>query len=257
MKAVVTGGTKNCIDYMAVLALNIMDKCPQIADEMVILHEGVSKDIQDKFQKIMPTRFVEYKCPVSKLKLLFNPTVRYFSPMVFSKIECFRLLKDYDTVTWIDYDMVLKSDISELLDHPNDYRFIMNHDYPFHEMLHKGYEKLRLDEKYDMNHASMVAALFSLNRNSEVDYDKWCSWYYDRLTKYSKYLYLPEQVLITLMLQEFDIKYDEIDESIYNVYPDKDNENAKILHSYGQKKFWNGGFENAQWNEYKKQWDKI
>lgn len=254
--AIVTGGTKNNIDYMAVLALNIKDVSPNLGDELVILHDGVPANIRDKINTIMPVRFIKYNCPVSKLKLITNPTVRYFSPMVFSKIECFRLLKEYDNVTWVDYDMLLKTDVSDLLIHDNNYNLIMNHDYPFKEMLHKGYEKLKLDEKYDLNHPSMVAALFSLRRDETVDYDKWCDWYYDRLLKYRKYLYLPEQVLITLMLQEFDVKYNEIDELIYNVYPTKDSESAKILHSYGQQKFWKG-IDNAKWNEYSEEWQRI
>lgn len=50
-KAIVTGGTRNFFPAMAVLALNIADKCPDIADELVIYHDGVSRSQQKKSKK--------------------------------------------------------------------------------------------------------------------------------------------------------------------------------------------------------------
>lgn len=41
-RVLVTGGTGKDIDAMAVLALNMKDKTPGLADEMAILHDGVS-----------------------------------------------------------------------------------------------------------------------------------------------------------------------------------------------------------------------
>lgn len=255
-RAVVTGGSKNIIDYIGTLAINIREISPEICDELVVLHDGISEEDIKRLNSIFPTKAIKYKCPVAKLKLLLNPVIRYFSPMVFSKIECFRLLKEYDAVTWIDYDMILKKDISELLEHPNDYRLIMNHDVPLKNMLKGNYAGEEFATKYDMNHPSMVAALFSLKKNPDTDYDALCDFYYSKLQKLSKYLYLPEQALITMMIQEFGLKYDEIDETIYNVHPDKDNENAKILHSYGPKKFWNG-ISNPQWDKYYAKWQET
>ena len=255
-KAVVTGGSKNIFDYIGTLAVNIRDVSPQICDELVILHDGLSDKDINILNSVIPTRAIQYKCPVSKIKLLLNPVVRYFSPMVFSKIECFRLLKEYDTVTWIDYDMLLKEDIGELLEHNNDYRLIMNHGVPLKNMLKGDYSREDFASKYDMNYPSMVAALFTLNRNSDTDYDALCDFYYDKLQKYSKYLYLPEQALITMMIQEFGLTYDEIDETVYNVHPKDDNTGARILHSYGEVKFWNG-IDNAIWNDYYAKWQGI
>jgi len=150
-RAIVTGGNRNVVDPMGVLAVNISKVIPEYADELIIFHDGISGDVQAKFNKVMPTRFIRYDCPVSKLKLLLNPVIRHFSPMVFCKIECFRLLEEYDEVTWIDYDMLIKTDISSLKEHENTYNLLMDSDVPFKEMLRPGYERLHLDDKYDMS----------------------------------------------------------------------------------------------------------
>ena len=57
--AIVTGGTKNHFPAMAVLALNIADKCPDIADELIIFHDGISEVEQKKVQQIFPTVFIK------------------------------------------------------------------------------------------------------------------------------------------------------------------------------------------------------
>ena len=112
-KALVTGGTHNDIDAMATLAINIQDKSPHIVDTLVIYHDGICDDLQKKIKGIMPTIFVQYKMPISKLLAWRNKTIRYFSPMVFCKYECFRLLERFDVVVWSDYDVVIKGSLNE------------------------------------------------------------------------------------------------------------------------------------------------
>lgn len=253
--AVVTGGTQNCIDYMASIGLNVKDTSPDIMTEMVILHDGVSDEIQKKLKNTIDVRFIKYKCPVSSLKLKLNPVIRYFSPMVFSKIECFRLLNEYDQVIWLDYDMFIKQDITELLQSDKDYSFLIDNNVPLKKMFREGKDYKKIG-KYDFDTGSMVAAVFVLKRNDNTDYNELCDWYYKKLKKYSSYLYLPEQCLITMMLQEFNLEYDCIDSNIYNRFPSEDSDTAKILHSYGEKKFWNG-IQHEGWKHYYDKWISI
>ena len=126
--AIVTGGTSNQFPAMAVLALNLADKCPDIADELVIFHDGISDDEQKKVNQIFPTRFINYRNPFSD-KSSFNETItNYFSFMVFCKYECWRLLEEYKTVIWCDYDITFLQNVSELKNLDGYYcSFIQDH----------------------------------------------------------------------------------------------------------------------------------
>ena len=77
----------------------------------------------------------------------------------------------------------------------------------------------------------------------------------EKTVKFCKALYLPEEAIISLLFDEYNIKYDEIDSSIYALQPQKESisEFTKGIHSCGQPKFWNG-LNNNQWNAYYKIW---
>lgn len=253
-RVLVTGGTKKDIDAMAVLAINVRDKTPRIADEMVVFHDGVSEEIQSKFQKIMPTRFIKYRCPIPKWKLWQNKIIRYFSPMVFCKYECFRLLEEYDKVIWSDYDVVIKKDISELLSGSQACSFGCDKETSLRQMLYP-----KINEKkygvYNLNGNAICTPLFLLDKKIG-DYHKYISCCYEWTERYIRDIYLPEQCIFTMIVQRFGLRYNEIDKNIYVVHPKDDKEDVKILHAYGQPKFWNG-LENPLWNEYHEQWKRM
>ena len=253
-KALVTGGTKNDIDAMAVLAINAKEKCPDLFDELVIFHDGVDSDIQKLVNTVVPTKFIRYKCPVSKIKLMLNGNIRYFSPMVFCKIECFRLLKEYDVVTWSDYDVVIKEDISDLL-YCEGNSFVVNYDTTLEKMFLNSLDRSRVCE-YNLHGESVCTPLFVLKRECISDVDVLCEWYYHTLNKLYKHLYLPEQCLFTMMGQRWNIVNNRLNPLEYSEHPSNDNDSVRIIHAYGQPKFWNGLF-NENWNTYYQQWCDI
>ena len=100
---------------LATLMLNIKHVNPQIASEYVVFHNGVSIKDRNIIRSILPTRFIKYRFPIKDVSSFDKGTITYFSPMVFAKFECFRLLDEYETVIYSDYDIVLCADIAELL----------------------------------------------------------------------------------------------------------------------------------------------
>ena len=93
--AVVTGGTSNDVPAMACLVMNIKDTNPGLADEIVIYHDGISEKDQRLINRIFPTRFILYESPFKDVMNFGDVVTKYFSPMVFCKYECFKLLDDY------------------------------------------------------------------------------------------------------------------------------------------------------------------
>ena len=114
--AIVTGGTRKDVSAMGALALNIREITPDLADELIIFHDGISEKEQQIIKHIFPTKFSRYKFPVGFWTKRRNSSLRYFSPMVFCKYECFRLLQEYDRVIWTDYDIVIVKELEELLE---------------------------------------------------------------------------------------------------------------------------------------------
>lgn len=252
--AIVTGGTKKDVDAMAVLALNLQDVSPNLADELIIFHDGISADKQKLIQKIMPTRFIRYKCPISWFQLMCNRTIRYFSPMVFCKYECFRLLEKFDRVIWTDYDVVITKGIDELKGRKAKLSVVADHSTVLRKMFYPTIEK-KIMEGYDLEGVSITTPIFVLNR-SLGHYTEYCDWCYAMTRKYIKYIYLPEQCIITMLVQNFKIKYEELDMETYYYHPRNATEKTKILHAYGQPKYWNG-LHNEQWESYYNNWKSM
>lgn len=250
-RAIVTGGTKNDADAMAVLAINLKNTNENLADELVIFHDGISEKKQNLMQQIMPIRFIRYKCPISYFKLMRNKTIRYFSPMVFCKFELFHLLKEYETVIWTDYDVLIKDSIEEIVDAENAFSVLINDTVPLRDMFYKSICIENMSE-YDMNGRSICAPLIVINRNIQ-DYMMYYEWCYERAKKYIKHLYLPEQCIFTMLVQKYGIPCTELDMEIYCMHPRDMTNNTKILHAYGQPKFWNG-LENEEWEKYHTIW---
>lgn len=251
--ALVTGGTKKDVDAMAVLALNVQEKCPHLADELVIYHDGIRKEDQEKMNEIMPTTFIRYRCPINWFRLMANRTIRYFSPMVFCKYECLHLLSKYEKVIWTDYDILIKENIDELRDLESGLTVIVNHEVPLRDMFYKTIEKADTTT-FDLDGESICMPLFILTREIG-DYEFYYEWCYEMTKKYLRHLYLPEQCILTMMTQIFEIPFQEIPKPIYCMHPREEVEKTKILHAYGQPKFWDG-LENAEWSRYFEQWKK-
>lgn len=252
--AIVTGGTKKDIDAMAVLAINIKKKSPAVADEMIIFHDGVDAYTMKVMQKIMPIKFIKYKCPISSIHLWANRTIRYFSPMIFCKYECFRLLEEYDTVIWTDYDILIKYDIQEIRNIDNSMAFTVLKEQKLRKMFYKTVVNADM-HLFDLDGESITMPLFVLKRTCG-NYRKYYEWCIYMTRKYCKYLYLPEQCIVTMLVQYFDLTYTELSLNVYCMHPREEKENTKILHSYGQPKFWNGLY-NEEWQKYYQEWIEM
>lgn len=249
--AIVTGGTKKDVAAMAVLALNLQETNKQLADELIIFHDGISDSDQKIICKIMPARFIKYKCPVSKLKLYQNPSIRYFSTMLFCKFECFKLLDEYDAVVWTDYDVLIKDSIQEILQKECGFYVVANGEMTLQSMFHSSVCKRDMDA-YDMQGECITTPLFVMRKDIGI-YMKYYEWCYKALKEYYRDLYLAEQCIFSMLVQKFHIPYSKIDLETYVVHPKDDSARAKILHAYGQPKFWNG-IENTKWEKYYTEW---
>ena len=257
--AVVTGGTSNDVPAMACLVMNIKDTNPNLADEIVILHDGISEKDQQLINGIFPTRFILYESPFKDVTDFGDVVTKYFSTMVFCKYECFKLLNDYECVIWTDYDVVIVDDISELKEKSNSgIEIMVIADRPISNAFQNDYLELNCLKKYNFDMPGICMSLFVLYDN--LDYEYLYEWTIEYAKKLAQYLFLPEQAIVNLLLQEFNIQAgtQKITYERYCMHPSDlfDKANVKILHAYGRPKFWDGIY-NETWEKNYAYWIKI
>lgn len=249
-KALVTGGSSNQSFAIGTFLVNINNVCPDIADEFVIFHDGKmpGRDMQ-LMSRILPTRFIEYRLPEAVTAVL-KDGAGHFTPMVFCKYECLNLLTDYRTVVWSDYDTIVLDDISEIFNPTSPLKMLLMENGSAKSFLHP-------IEEYDMDTWGMCGSLFVLQDNLEnyMDMYNFC---YEKLCIYCQNLYLGEQAIFDIMLQEFSLKPERLSHSTYTPHPRDHTQypHAKILHAYGGSKFWNG-LQNTLWQKYYGQWRSM
>lgn len=248
--AIVTGGTRKDVSAMGVLALNIRDIAPKLADELIIFHDGIPEKQQKIIESIFPTKFYKYQFDIGFRDLRANRSLRYFSEMVFCKYECFRLLDEYDCVIWTDYDVIIKKNLYELLDYNLGLQ-IVTADTPLKRMFLETINNIDMSA-YDLSQMSIATPLFVLTRNIG-DYGKYYKWCIDKTKQYARYMYLPEQCIITMLIQFYHIQFKELSPRKYAQHPRDDDGNAYIIHAYGRPKFWEG-LQNSVWEQYYKTW---
>jgi lipopolysaccharide biosynthesis glycosyltransferase len=255
-KALVIGGTHNDAVPMAVFVINIKKTNPHLVDEIVIFHDGIPQKTQNLMNSIFPCRFEYYQFPGYKPSDFNNYVNKYFTPMVFCRYECLRLLNEYSVVMWSDYDVVILKDISELME-------------PCVSGIKLLWQEHCTDSIYDTFLSSIKDAglskynlqLISWSSANIVLYDflddymamyQWCL---DITRQLGRHLYLTELSIFNLLLQEFGLDPFVIPDNVFCVNPSRDRitDKAKILHAYGQPKFWNG-VKNDIWEKNYQDW---
>lgn len=248
----VTGGTSKDVHAIGVLALNIKKVIPDFADELIVFHDGICKKDQKIINQIFPTKFCEFRFPVSFLDKRKNANIRYFSPMVFCKYECFRLLEQYERVVWTDYDIVILKDISELLKSDAGLQIVEERE-PLKTRFKD--DGKCVQKEYNLEKHGVSTPLFVLTRNIG-DYKKYYTWCIENTKKYMAYINLPEQCIISMLIQKFEIEYETILDEKYALHPRLYDGKASIVHAYGRPKFWEG-LENEEWDKYYQQWISL
>lgn len=249
--AIVFGLTGDHIFAVACVMLDIKRLCFGLVDEVVIIHDGVSEKDKQLLALILPTRFIMYDFPITSRRVLYARSVQQFTKMVFTKFECLKLLDDYENVMWMDYDIVIQSNISELFSSSNTGIKMMPSGRPVRGQL------LEVISEYDMQPSGVSAGLFVFQDNLK-NYNEMYEFCYKQLEKYAEKLYMPEQAIFDFMIQKFKLTPDQINSRIYSPHPSDlvSAEQAKIIHAYGQPKFWNG-LHNPQWVSNYETWKQM
>ena len=250
--AVVFTISSDLVFAVANLMFDIKRLSQDIADEVVVLHDGglKKKDLL-LLNSILPTREIKYNIPVDDLSIFNQGTLKYFTIMAYAKFECIRLLEEYKNIIYLDPDMVIVGNLSILLSKCESGVKFMPGNLKVSAQLHSDINE------YNMEEEGICGCIFVF-QDHLLNYKDMYDFCISSLNKYANKLYLAEQAIFDIMIQEHKISYCELDRNIYSPHPTEKQflSNAKIIHAYGQPKFWNG-LENEQWNQNYKKWIEM
>lgn len=252
-RAIVFASTSNNLFAIATVMLNLKSINPNIAEEFIIYLDNDARE-KDKIliNSIFPTKFIKYKLPIKSKPIYYSGAVAQFSKMVFAKYECLKLLSHYKNVLLLDYDIVILDDISDLFSHsPHAIKFMPGGCKVRDQLLNDCSD-------YNLELEGICASIFLFQDHLE-NHNELANFCYIETEKHALNLRMPEQAIFDFMIQRFNLQYNPISNYLYSSHPNDKLDHAlppKILHSYGQPKFWNG-LENETWNKHYQQWLKM
>ena len=151
--------------------------------------------------------------------------------MRFCHYEAFRLLDKYENVVWIDADMSVQGDLSEIIKYVP---FGLTADTPW---LVKD-QFIESISGYDLERRAYCTGIMVLNHT--IPYEDIYTWLYDNTKQYAHSMKNGDQAIINLMLQEFDITPVEMPLEEYQcICWKKEAIDAKVVHFGTERKVWN------------------
>ena len=215
--------------------------------DIIFLTDKLESEDENALKNIFPKIIIKiYKSPFSK-EMLNLRELNHFSSFTYARFEAFNLLEEYEKVFYVDTDIVIQKDISEII----NIKTPLAISYFANKMTVSGNftkENMDLVKGYDLNKVSIIAAVFLIN-DSLNNYQIMSKWCYDKAEEYKT----NDQSILNLLIQEFDIETHDLTES-YGAYPTSSiAKDAHIIHAIGPAKFWRGTY-NKEWEENNKIW---
>lgn len=248
------------------LLIQLKDTNDRLFDEAIIYYyDKIDEKDKKIIEDLIPCRFIKfnYKLP-DNIKAL--PAFEKFSPLMFSRYYMFDLLNEYETITWLDTDVLICGKLDSIIDKAKESGMSANFEDPKNKS-YKTTDTVRTSFKipisnYDMTRYNMSSGLITV-ADTLKDYDKMTKWCFDKTIEYAENLVLPDQGILNILIQEFNVNVTCVGENgAYCFYPSykRDASNAKIVHAWGTRKFWKSWYlfkTYPKWYEYYKEWLKL
>ena len=241
--AVVIGFTRAWTAPAAVVLQALNEVEPQPFDAVMMV-QNVPQAQRDLLNTIRPCQFIDYDIDLQ------NPErFARVSSMAFSRYECWAMLKQYERVLWIDADTLPVGDILSCFEHVTDtglgliphtgtpIRVSFAKDVPGFDMAH---------ECFNSGYIAMTRAI--------GDYTAHRDWLYDATTRWANSVN-SDQAVINLLFQAMNTPPTVLPGK-YNCSPEWPVEDVRVLHPWGNHKFWDG-LDDPRWDAYHQRWVAI
>ena len=239
--AVVIGFTNAWAAPAAVVHQAFQDQHPGVAYDAVLMVQDLPSHEQTLFNQIRPSQFIDYSPPIAG-------TERYerVSTMAFSRYECWSMLEYYKRVLWIDADTLPVGEVLSCFDHCDDsgLGLIEHTGIPISVSFRSPIPG------YDMHRTCFNSGFIALTRNVG-DYQAQRDWLYMATTRWADSVN-SDQAIINLMFQDQSMDVTCLPGK-YNCSPEYPVEDVRVLHPWGNHKFWDG-LSDVRWDRYYNTW---
>ncbi len=252
--AIVLGGTGNLSFALGVVLLGLKkyNSTLLIDTDIYVYYQNMSENDKFALNNIVPCQFLPYNFP--SMEGMSAHILRDYGEMTFARYECFKYLKNYERVCWLDADILIQGDISEMFTE-------MCGDIAFRREYYD--QRIRINFKnnidgYDMNAAHYNAGIMVLSNKLLPLADELYDWCYKKTCEISSLLYFPDQGILLLMCQHFKLSIYALSEK-YNCEARRNSfvcRKAAIIHAVGHRKFWKYYYFH-QWYKFYLGWRKI
>jgi lipopolysaccharide biosynthesis glycosyltransferase len=248
-RCIAIGLSKNMTFALGTLLINLQKLDMTQSTDIVVFHDGISKDQQAIMKSLANCNFIFYRNPFKSVRVKLSRSVRRFTPMVFSKYEGLKLLERYEAVMWLDYDICIRRNLDHLWSSRSNALTILIADNPVGDCFY------RPIPSYDMNKRVLQTGLFVLKRGIG-DYSQLYNSCLEMTRSLIDDLYLPEQGIFNLIVEKFQIPVQPLDVGIYGAHPTETTDKTYVVHSWGGTKFWNGHLDE-DWDRNYSEWQSL
>lgn len=225
-----------------------------IWDDIIVYHDGISENDKKILNSILKCDFILFDTSYVKKYNLDKRSIEAYSLLVFSKFLCFDLLKQYKKVIWHDVDILIQKNFSGLLDYANESGLALTLTDSNFFIESNFYKTVPGYSMYSLLYNSGVVVL----SDKLSGYERYTEWCFEKTNELSGVLRYPDQGILNLLIQDFNIHVEKIDILKYCCHPDRAAyRDATIVHAYGSNKFWNSKKLSEQfpeWTKNHKEW---
>lgn len=252
-KAIVMGATGNMAFAVANVLMGVKKHSPQLNADYIIFHNDFTNEDKSLINRIVPCNFIEYKFPIKEEYRFTEHYFNRFTKMAFSIFECFNLLDNYEKVLWLDIDLLIQKDISDIFNHSESGWAMAKENCNLAGNFYETPDFIQENDQPKSYNTGVV--LFSDNL---PNYEKMAERCYELTYQYAKHLLLSDQSTINLLIHLDNLNITELPKAEYNCLPNEpgvDVSDAAIVHAHGDYKFWNY-YKFEEWNQNYKEWIK-
>lgn len=220
------------------IVLSLIKQRPQKDFDVYIYYEEMSDSDKKIFEDTGICTLRQYRCSKEFESIIrrdcpkFNDEnfAKHFSFLKFAKFEIFDLLEKYHHAVWLDADISIQGDPSEIINYE-----------PFAITIDQGWTVQENFTQpisgYDMDIQGVCSAVFVISDKMK-NWKKMRKWCYDTAAKICPYFKNIDQGIFNLLLQEFKVDFQYLPLEDYQCMPNKTNAHiAKIVH-FGPHKTW-------------------
>ncbi len=251
--AIILGATSNLSFALAVALKGLKRHNADLLKraDVIVYYQNMDQTHRQALNRIVPCRFVEYHFP--HMEGMRPHILRDYGEMTFVRYECFRFLKQYEYVLWLDADILVQGDISGMLAQ-------IPHGIGFRREYYD--ERVRVNftqdiPGYKMNAPHYNAGIMAAGNKLPGKMDQLSDWCYQKTEEISPSLYYPDQGILLLMCEHFKLTIDPLDEK-YNCEARRCApalRKAAIVHAVGHRKFWKYYYFD-EWYQMYREWVK-